>query len=487
MNSSSLRCKTQIIQELEGAMNSHHVSSSSAAATNIKPPANDITNMLNKKKRNSNEEANFKINKFFKSSASSFSINSETIIKMNSKKSSKDVIETKNRKKRKISLRKETVLSIHHNKNVNKKYKKDFDESENDCCSESEENSIDTTTINENESLVNYDENCVNIHKESLILFDEVDVVFREDVGFLAAINYFIKKSKKPIILTTNDYYLQEKINLNIEKISFNMPRVDAATKFLKKISKLENYDLATPSAYKILTDCKCDIRRALNQLQVIVSSTLLANTTDLAPKKSDDSSQLRDYLSNSLNNINKLNYFENFFFLDQLTKRILKKNHPYQTVMNDLSFKKYDQVLIKDGLSDNSSTSSNTSFNPFLPINIVTGNNSQVKTNDTCSFSDKHRLNEFYCEYMALFNNNLIDFKDWSKYGHVDQFNHSSNVSVNKFAYNSFKSTSSRSMSLDYRPFLQIICQLEEIKQTNNNKRRLDAYYTLSLIYFCY
>jgi hypothetical protein len=73
----------------------------------------------------------------------------------------------------------------------------------------------------------------------------------------------------------------------------------------------------------------------------------------------------------------------------------------------------------------------------------------------------------------MTLFNNNLVDFKDWSKYGHVDQFNYSSNVSVNKFAFNSFKSTSSRSMSLDYRPFLQIICQLEEIKQTNNNKRR--------------
>jgi hypothetical protein len=475
VNSSSLRCKTQIIQELEGAMNSHHVSSSSsAAAAYVKPPANDITNMLNKKKRNSNEEANFKIDKFFKSSASSFSINSETNIKINSKKSSKDVIETKNRKKRKISLRKETVLSIHHNKNVNKKYKKDFDESENDCCSESEENSIETTTtINENESLVNYDENCVNIHKESLILFDEVDVVFREDVGFLAAINYFIKKSKKPIILTTNDYYLQEKINLNIEKISFNMPRVDAATKFLKKISKLENYDLDTPSAYKILTDCKCDIRRALNQLQVIISSTISANNTaSVTLKKSDDSSQLRDYLSNSLNNINKLNYFENFFFLDQLTKRIQTKNHSHQT---ELLFKKYDQVLIKDGLSDNSSTSSNTStFNPFLPINIVTnGNNSQVNTNDTCSFSDKYRLNEFYDEYMTLFNNNLIDFKDWSKYGHVDQFNYSSNVSVNKFAFNSFKSTSSRSMSLDYRPFLQIICQLEEIKQTNNNKRR--------------
>ncbi len=329
------------------------------------------------------------------------------------------------------------------------------------------------TTINESESLVNYDENCVNIHKESLILFDEVDVVFREDVGFLAAINYFIKKSKKPIILTTNDYYLQEKINLNIEKISFNMPRVDAATKFLKKISKLENYDLDTPSAYKILTDCKCDIRRALNQLQVIISSTISANNTaSVTLKKSDDSSQLRDYLSNSLNNINKLNYFENFFFLDQLTKRIQTKNHSHQT---ELLFKKYDQVLIKDGLSDNSSTSSNTStFNPFLPINIVTnGNNSQVNTNDTCSFSDKYRLNEFYDEYMTLFNNNLIDFKDWSKYGHVDQFNYSSNVSVNKFAFNSFKSTSSRSMSLDYRPFLQIICQLEEIKQTNNNKRR--------------
>lgn len=38
----------------------------------------------------------------------------------------------------------------------------------------------------------------------SLILFEEVDVIFPEDVGFLAAIKTFMSTTKRPIILTTN-------------------------------------------------------------------------------------------------------------------------------------------------------------------------------------------------------------------------------------------------------------------------------------------
>jgi len=52
VNSSSSRCKSQIIQELEGALSSHHVSNNQ----------NKLTNLINK------ETAEFKLDKFFKSS-----------------------------------------------------------------------------------------------------------------------------------------------------------------------------------------------------------------------------------------------------------------------------------------------------------------------------------------------------------------------------------------------------------------------------------
>lgn len=38
----------------------------------------------------------------------------------------------------------------------------------------------------------------------SLILFEEVDVIFDDDSGFLAAIKTFMATTKRPVILTTS-------------------------------------------------------------------------------------------------------------------------------------------------------------------------------------------------------------------------------------------------------------------------------------------
>lgn len=38
----------------------------------------------------------------------------------------------------------------------------------------------------------------------SLILFEEVDVIFDDDAGFLAAIKTFMTTTKRPVILTTS-------------------------------------------------------------------------------------------------------------------------------------------------------------------------------------------------------------------------------------------------------------------------------------------
>jgi hypothetical protein len=464
-------------------MNSHHVSSSNnniISTINNSNPNKEITNLFDKKKTTISkadatiETANFKIDKFFKSSAEFQTANNFKIKE----------IETKTRKKRKISLRKETVLSIHsknfkrNKKDENptataglrrsKKHKKNSEDSEDDIQHQSHDDEEEDFENDSNQThTTNSEESGVNIHKESLILFDEIDVVFREDVGFLAAINYFIKKSKKPIILTTNDEFLQEKINLNIEKVTFVMPRVDEATLYLKKISKQEKYDLDTPAAYKIIRDCKCDMRRALIQLQTLINSTLTPKPVNL-PKP--DSNDLIEYLPNALNNFEKSTYFENYFYLDQLTKKL--KYHSNIYVEEEKNLKKYDLVLLKDGLSDNSSSCTNTStFNPFLPMNSTTALQDHIE--ESIFYSDIERLHEHYNEYMFLFNKqNLVDLKDWSKHGLVDQFSYSSNMAVNKYAQNSLKPTTSRAVSLEYRPFLQQICQIEEIKQLSSKRR---------------
>ena len=384
--------------------------------------------------------------------------------------------QTKSRKKRKISLRKETVISAHNINATSKKHK----------AIESDSNS-DSSSIIELDK-VNFNENSVRIHTESLILFEEIDVIFKDDVGFLGAVNHFIKKSKKPILLTTNDDYLQEKINLNIERIDFVRPRIEAAIKFLKKVANLENKELDKHTANKIIQDCKFDMRRALMQFQVLCFSSKEKLITMPNSSLFQDSTTFD--LNNHLTKVtfktcefhNENRFFSNTFFLDSLTKSMCKFNG---NVDSDLSnrFKKYDLFILRDGLTDNSSMNTSASFNPFNPF-VMGGQNTCI-TEDNVDFNidDFNKCNsitvrdhmyDLYETYMSLFNESKsVSFCDWCKHGAINQFSYSSNVSMNRFASYAFKLTSNSSLALDYRPFLHQICQIEELKQVSSSSRR--------------
>ena len=485
MNSSSLRGKSQILQELDGVLNSHHVSNNNNIAQNQNSSSCSISNFF--KKNNKQETADFKIEKFFKS-------NSEN------KSQSGESIKTQGRKKRKISLRRETLLTQNSNKNKKKKLKRkdkhiedDEEESEEDDEEDFEddyevENVKGKITNNEkplSEESVN--ETSVNIHKESLILFDEIEVVFKEDVGFWSAINHFVKKSKKPVILTTNDEYLQHKINLNIEKIDFLRPRVDASIKFLKKIAEMENVELETPVAYEIVRESKCDMRRALIQMQALLSSN--QSTTDQYSINSNSTLSLDKYLPQSLlestcNWHRNLKNSENLIFLDNLTKQFKQKSFQLNSNFEmSTDVKKYDSILIRDGLSDNTdlfnnsssamnqTASSNNSFNPFIQQSNLDLSKFHFEEYNLTSSIDQ--LNELYDIFINLFNKNkYINFYDWNKFGFVNTFNYTSSPSINKFAQYNYKFTSNSALSLDYRAFLQQICRIEECRQIGLKRR---------------
>lgn len=409
VNSSSPRCKSQIIQELEGVLNSHHVSSG--------------------KNEQAKAETNFKMDKFFKSVE---------------KPSAKT-------RKRKNSLRREAVMS-------------------------NASNLINT---------IDEDKNSVNIHKESLILFDEIDVVFKEDVGFWSAVNHFIKKSKKPIVLTTSDEFIQEKINLNVEKVDFYRPRVDAAIRFLKNIAKAESVSLDRSTAYRIIQECKCDMRKSINQLQI-----MLTNTNRLEIKKIKSAA-----MQTSLN-LNKFFVFETkcylhkedyylnrLLFMDMLSKRILNclrlESGYVFNKEQPVNFKRYDLMMLRDGLSDYYASSSG-SFNPF----IINQPSSEPKlSEDLCKLNTtfvKQELFDFFKIFNFLLNKKNINYYEWLNYGQVNEFNYASNVSVNRLAQGLFKFTSNKSLAVDYRPFLHQICKLEQAKQTKHvNRRRFVHYLT--------
>ncbi|RNA02469.1 ATPase family AAA domain-containing 5 [Brachionus plicatilis] len=403
VNSSSSRCKSQIIQELDGALNSHHVSGS---------------------KKDLSATTSFKMEKFFNS------------IEKACGKS----------RKRKNSLRREAVLT-----NAS--------------------------------GLIEHEQSSVNIHKESLILFDEIDVVFREDVGFWSAVNHFIKKSKKPIVLTTSDEFIQEKVNLNVEKIDFGRPRIDAAVRFLKSVAKAESMRLDTSTAYKISHECKCDMRKSINQLQIMLTNA------DRCQMKKFKSAAMHTNLNLNSFFIHQTNcalhvegyYLDQLLFMDKLSKRILNYLHlETGCVFNQeqpANFKRYDLLILKDGLGDHVTISG--AFNPFM--NQSSAAECKLAEEDLTKLDTtfvKQDLFEFFKVFNFLLNGKNIDFYEWLNYGRVHEFNFSSNVSVNRLAQALSRFTSSKAIALDYRPFLHEICKHEQSKQAKQvNKRRYVHY----------
>ncbi|XP_032389610.1 ATPase family AAA domain-containing protein 5b isoform X2 [Etheostoma spectabile] len=107
----------------------------------------------------------------------------------------------------------------------------------------------------------------------SLILFEEVDVIFDDDVGFLAAIETFMTTTKRPIILTTNDPSFKERFNPSLEEIIFRTPSAVNVCSYLQLVGLAENVRLELDDVRSLHRLSRGDVRRCLSQLQLWVCS----------------------------------------------------------------------------------------------------------------------------------------------------------------------------------------------------------------------
>ncbi|XP_029918768.1 ATPase family AAA domain-containing protein 5b [Myripristis murdjan] len=107
----------------------------------------------------------------------------------------------------------------------------------------------------------------------SLILFEEVDVIFDDDVGFLAAIKTFMTTTKRPVILTTNDPLFGERFDGNLKEIIFKTPSAVNACSYLQLVCLAENERLELDDITSLLRLSRGDVRCCLLQLQLWVHS----------------------------------------------------------------------------------------------------------------------------------------------------------------------------------------------------------------------
>ncbi|KFQ98728.1 ATPase family AAA domain-containing protein 5, partial [Nipponia nippon] len=107
----------------------------------------------------------------------------------------------------------------------------------------------------------------------SLILFEEVDIIFDEDAGFLSAIKTFMATAKRPVILTTNDPTFSLTFDGYFEEINFGTPSLINAASYLQVLCLAENLRTDVKDLAALLTTNNCDIRQSVLYLQFWVRS----------------------------------------------------------------------------------------------------------------------------------------------------------------------------------------------------------------------
>ncbi|CAG2239315.1 unnamed protein product [Mytilus edulis] len=113
----------------------------------------------------------------------------------------------------------------------------------------------------------------LNLSSTSLILFEDVDIVFEEDKGFWSAIQTFMNSTKIPIVLTTNDVTLSSKFEGRYEQFLFKTPSMKQTTVYLQLICLAESIRTNSEEIMTLVKVLSGDIRRCLLALQYWIES----------------------------------------------------------------------------------------------------------------------------------------------------------------------------------------------------------------------
>ncbi|KAI0081801.1 hypothetical protein K474DRAFT_1703650 [Panus rudis PR-1116 ss-1] len=128
--------------------------------------------------------------------------------------------------------------------------------------------------------------------KQSLILIEEVDVLYNNDGGFWPALIAIIKECRRPVILTCNDISMVPLRDLPLQAtLTFEPPPVDVAVSYLQTLCDAEghrgerkileqlyrwtddnhegNASFRSQSSTASISSNAYDIRRSINQLQL--------------------------------------------------------------------------------------------------------------------------------------------------------------------------------------------------------------------------
>jgi hypothetical protein len=112
--------------------------------------------------------------------------------------------------------------------------------------------------------------------KQSLILFEEVDILFEEDKGFWTGVQSLISNSKRPVIMTCNDLSSIPLDELDLFSVlAFDRPDPVLAVDHLQCIAAAEGHLLDRQSIQSLYASKGQDLRASITELNLWCQMTL--------------------------------------------------------------------------------------------------------------------------------------------------------------------------------------------------------------------
>lgn len=134
---------------------------------------------------------------------------------------------------------------------------------------------LSNVTKSESNNTAKVNRDTANNNRMSLLLIEDVDIVYEQDEGFLSALGQLLSTSKRPIILTTSN-----PSNVHVQKfvsqyrtVSFKPLPGSVMATFLQIMCLIEGIAIDSVIIHKLLGWNNGDIRRTILQLQYWVQS----------------------------------------------------------------------------------------------------------------------------------------------------------------------------------------------------------------------